>query len=64
MESVRFRHCGVCVCVCVCVWFPWVGKGEEEKKTTALDEGDIKLLKSYGQGPYTASIKKLEKVRL
>ena len=54
----------VCVCVCVCVWFPWVGKGEEEKKTTALDEGDIKLLKSYGQGPYTASIKKLEKVRL
>lgn len=33
----------------------------EEKKEKALDEGDIQLLKTYGQGPYTKSIKALEK---
>jgi len=33
---------------------------EKEKKQAALDEGDIKLLKAYGQGPYTAKIKKIE----
>jgi len=32
----------------------------EEKKTAALDEGDIALLKTYGVGPYTNQIKKLE----
>lgn len=34
---------------------------EEEKKPAALDEGDIALLKSYGLGPYTVPIRKLEK---
>lgn len=33
---------------------------EEEKPVAVLDEGDIALLKSYGQGPYTAAIKKVE----
>lgn len=36
---------------------------KEEKEETApkaLDEGDIQLLKSYGLGPYTTSIKQLE----
>ena len=27
---------------------------EEDDKVAALDEGDIALLKAYGQGPYTA----------
>jgi len=37
-------------------------KDEEEKgkPVTALDAADIALLKSYGAGPYSASIKKLE----
>ena len=30
---------------------------EPEKDFKALDEGDIRLLKSYGQGPYTKAIK-------
>lgn len=36
---------------------------EEEDETTppALDEGDIALLKTYGLGPYTTSIKNIEK---
>lgn len=34
---------------------------EEEKKQKSLDEGDIALLKSYGLGPYTVPIRKLEK---
>jgi len=33
----------------------------EEAPATVLDEGDIQLLKAYGQGPYTAAIKKAEK---
>lgn len=33
----------------------------EETKEKALDEGDIQLLKTYGQGPYTKAIKELEK---
>lgn len=33
---------------------------EEEEKITALDEADISLLKSYGQGPYTKVIKTVE----
>lgn len=34
---------------------------EPEKPVKALDEADIKLLKSYGQGPYTKKMKLLEK---
>ncbi len=33
---------------------------ENEKKPVALDEGDISLLKTYGIGPYTTQIKKIE----
>ena len=33
---------------------------ETEKKVVALDEGDIALLKTYGRGPYSRSIKSLE----
>ena len=37
------------------------GKGaddkEEEKEFKALDEGDITLLKTYGQGQYSKAIK-------
>mmetsp|Transcript_12017 Transcript_12017/g.15486 ORF Transcript_12017/g.15486 Transcript_12017/m.15486 type:complete len:436 (-) Transcript_12017:121-1428(-) len=34
---------------------------EDEAPAAVLDEGDIALLKSYGLGPYTSSIKKTEK---
>ena len=37
------------------------GDDEEEPTSSALDEGDIALLKSYGLGPYTVTIKKVEK---
>ena len=38
-----------------------MGPAEDEKKPIkALDAGDIALLKSYGQGPYTKSIKTAE----
>ena len=33
---------------------------EEEKEIKALDEGDIALLKAYGQGPYSKSLKQVE----
>jgi 26S proteasome regulatory subunit T1 len=33
---------------------------EEEEEVAQLDEGDIALLKSYGLGPYTTRIKKVE----
>merc|ERR1712088_760559 len=33
---------------------------KEEKEIKSLDEGDIKLLKSYGQGPYSESLKQVE----
>merc|ERR1712141_300050 len=39
------------------------GKGtedKEEKEIKALDEGDIALLKAYGQGPYSKSLKQVE----
>ena len=32
----------------------------EDAPTTVLDEDDIALLKTYGKGPYTAPIKKIE----
>ena len=35
-------------------------KTEEEKEIKALDEGDIALLKTYGQGPYSKSLKQVE----
>lgn len=34
---------------------------EDEAPPAALDEGDIALLKTYGLGPYTTSIKSIEK---
>ncbi|CAE6412583.1 unnamed protein product [Rhizoctonia solani] len=33
---------------------------KEEEKIVALDDSDIQILKTYGQGPYSAQIKKLE----
>lgn len=33
----------------------------DDKAPAALDEGDIALLKTYGLGPYTTSIKNIEK---
>mmetsp|Transcript_27550 Transcript_27550/g.36123 ORF Transcript_27550/g.36123 Transcript_27550/m.36123 type:complete len:437 (-) Transcript_27550:268-1578(-) len=33
---------------------------EDDKPVKALDEGDIALLKTYGLGPYTNAIKKIE----
>ena len=33
---------------------------KEVEQPAALDEADIQLLKSYGNGPYSISIKKLE----
>jgi 26S proteasome regulatory subunit T1 len=39
------------------------GRASEEpkEKVVALDEDDIALLKSYGQGPYASDIKRTEK---
>ena len=34
---------------------------EKEEKVRALDEDDIALLKTYGQGPYSQRIKDVEK---
>jgi hypothetical protein len=34
---------------------------EKEEKVRALDEDDIALLKTYGQGPYSSRIKEVEK---
>jgi len=34
--------------------------GDDDKAPPPLDEGDIALLKSYGLGPYSTAIKKLE----
>lgn len=39
---------------------PDVDSNKDEDKIVALDEGDIQLLKTYGQGPYAASLKKIE----
>lgn len=36
-------------------------EGKEQIKIKALDETDIQLLKSYGQGPYVAQLKQVEK---
>ena len=33
---------------------------KEEKEIKSLDEGDIALLKTYGQGPYSKSLKQVE----
>ncbi|KXN71323.1 26S protease regulatory subunit 7 [Conidiobolus coronatus NRRL 28638] len=33
---------------------------EKEQNFVALDEGDIALLKTYGQGPYASDVKKIE----
>ncbi|EIE76858.1 hypothetical protein G6F55_004203 [Rhizopus delemar] len=37
-----------------------VEENEKKEKIVALDEGDIKLLTTYGQGPYTKELKTLE----
>lgn len=34
--------------------------GNDNEKIISLDEGDIAILKAYGQGPYSAPIKELE----
>lgn len=34
--------------------------GKEEEKIVALDDTDIQILKTYGQGPYSISLKKIE----
>lgn len=34
---------------------------DDDAPPAALDEGDIALLKTYGLGPYTTSIKDIEK---
>ncbi|KZO97837.1 26S proteasome subunit P45 [Calocera viscosa TUFC12733] len=34
--------------------------GKDEDKIVALDEGDIQILKTYGQGPYGLTLKKIE----
>lgn len=39
----------------------YASDNEEEKEVQALDEDDIALLKTYGLGPYTQSIKEIEK---
>ncbi|KAK7834169.1 26s proteasome regulatory subunit 7 [Quercus suber] len=36
-------------------------KDDDEKNPRPLDEDDIALLKTYGLGPYSNSIKKVEK---
>ena len=36
------------------------GDKKDEEKIVALDEGDIQLLKTYGQGPYAAALKSLD----
>ncbi|TPX33304.1 hypothetical protein SmJEL517_g03738 [Synchytrium microbalum] len=45
-------------------WEKWEKKdkddGKEEDKIKILDEGDIALLKTYGQGPYAKELKKIE----
>jgi len=33
---------------------------KDDEKIQALDEGDIQILKTYGQGPYAAALKKVE----
>ncbi|WWC73663.1 26S protease regulatory subunit 7 [Kwoniella pini CBS 10737] len=33
---------------------------EKEEKIVALDESDIQILKTYGQGPYSLALKKIE----
>ena len=35
-------------------------KAPDEKEIKALDEGDIALMKTYGQGQYTKSLKQVE----
>ncbi|PWN50323.1 26S proteasome subunit P45 [Violaceomyces palustris] len=43
-------------------WEKYKKPDEDQKddKIVALDEGDIQLLKTYGQGPYAAALKKIE----
>jgi hypothetical protein len=36
------------------------GGEDDAPKTVALDEGDLKLLQTYGVGPYSKAIKGLE----
>ncbi|KAH9025161.1 hypothetical protein EDB85DRAFT_2075078 [Lactarius pseudohatsudake] len=42
-------------------WEKYTKKADEkEEKITPLDESDIQILKTYGQGPYAAQLKKTE----
>ena len=51
---LRVRVCLLCVCLCLFV------RCLQKKDVIPLDEDDIALIKSYGSGPYTASIKSTE----
>jgi 26S proteasome regulatory subunit T1 len=37
------------------------GDKKDDEPIVALDEGDIQLLKTYGQGPYAAQLKSIER---
>ncbi|KIP03899.1 hypothetical protein PHLGIDRAFT_110318 [Phlebiopsis gigantea 11061_1 CR5-6] len=43
-------------------WEKWQKKadGKDEKEIKALDDSDIQILKTYGQGPYAHRLKKIE----
>ncbi|EIN07635.1 26S proteasome subunit P45 [Punctularia strigosozonata HHB-11173 SS5] len=43
-------------------WEKWEkkGDGKDDEKIVALDESDIQILKTYGQGPYAEQLKKIE----
>ncbi|KAJ3552304.1 hypothetical protein NM688_g4219 [Phlebia brevispora] len=43
-------------------WEKWQKKADdkEEKEIKALDESDIQILKTYGQGPYAQKLKRIE----
>lgn len=34
--------------------------GKDDEKIVALDDSDIQILKTYGQGPYAAKLKAVE----
>ncbi|KDQ60572.1 hypothetical protein JAAARDRAFT_45449 [Jaapia argillacea MUCL 33604] len=43
-------------------WEKWEKKGDkkDDEKIVALDDSDIQILKTYGQGPYALQLKKIE----
>jgi hypothetical protein len=63
---VPFYHLLYAVLICDLGWekFEKTFADDEDpnanKKITPLDEGDIQILKSYGQGPYARALKRLD----